>query len=56
MRATGACSGITSGEPAAAHTRAIEALRYGINYLFFETPDDYLVSLDSKDRQRTLAH
>ena len=25
------------------------------NYLFFETPDDYLVSLDARDRQGTLA-
>ncbi len=47
-RATAANCGITSGRPRAAPTSAIAASAMWNNYLFMETPDDYLVSLDAK--------
>ncbi len=45
---TGASCGITSGKQRAARTSAIAALAMWNDYLFMETPDDYLVSLDAQ--------
>ena len=54
-RATAASCGATTGRRAAARTSATAASAIWHNYLFFETPDNYLVSLDAQDRQGTLA-
>ena len=48
MRATAASSGTTSGRRRAARTSAIAASGMWNNYLYMETPDNYLVSLDAK--------
>ena len=47
-RTTAASSGTTSGRRAAARTSATAASAMWGNYLFFDTPDNYLVSLDAR--------
>ena len=47
-RTTAASSGTTSGGRAAARTSATAASAMWRNYLFFVTPDDYLISLDAR--------
>ena len=48
MRDPAASSGTTSGRRRAARTSATAAWRCGTDYVYFETPDNYLVSLEAR--------